>query len=65
MKLDPCLILTHFLFKSANYYTEASAIVPRSEAHGVDFIGTQDYIVRSDIGAYMRTTNLNEGKGIK
>ena len=44
-------------------------IVPKSakEARGIDFCGTKDnyYIIRSDLGVYMRSTNFNEGKDIK
>lgn len=45
-------------------YTE---IVPKSEARGIDFCGTDDYyyIIRSDLGVYMRSTNFHEGKDIK
>jgi len=44
-------------------------IVPKSadEARGIDFCGTDDfyYIIRSDLGVYMRCTNFNEGNDIK
>lgn len=44
-------------------------IVPKgeAEARGVDFCGTKDYyyIIRSDLGVYMRSTNFNEGNDIK
>lgn len=64
------LVIIALSLAIANICTEASAtktgIVPRSEAHGVDFLGTEDYayIVRSDLNSYMRTKNLNEGKDI-
>ena len=39
-------------------------IVPKNadEARGIDFCGTDDYyyIIRSDLGVYMRCTNFNE-----
>ena len=44
-------------------------IVPKNadEARGIDFCGTDDYyyIIRSDLGVYMRCTNFNKGKDIK
>lgn len=42
------------------------AIVPKSKAPGVDFCGVDEYyyIVRSDLGCYMRSTNFNEGKDL-
>lgn len=44
-------------------------IVPKgaAEARGVDFCATKDYyyIIRSDLGVYMRSTNFNEGNDIK
>ncbi|XP_054849572.1 uncharacterized protein LOC129339006 [Eublepharis macularius] len=41
-------------------------IVPKSKAPGVDFCGVDEYyyIVRSDLGCYMRSTNFNEGKDL-
>ncbi|XP_038226384.1 uncharacterized protein LOC119842395 isoform X2 [Dermochelys coriacea] len=41
-------------------------IVPKSKAPGVDFCGVNEYyyIVRSDLGCYMRSTNFNEGKDL-
>ena len=44
-------------------------IVPKSakEARGIDFCGTKhySYIIRSDLGVYMRSTNFNEGNDIQ
>ena len=44
-------------------------IVPKSapEARGIDFCADKDYhyIIRSDLGVYMRCTNFHEGKDIK
>lgn len=44
-------------------------IVPKSaeDARGIDFCGSGDYyyIIRSDLGAYMRSKNFNEGEDIK
>lgn len=44
-------------------------IVPKNadEARGIDFCATDDYyyIIRSDLGVYMRSTNFNEGNDIK
>ena len=44
-------------------------IVPKiaQEARGIDFCGTyyHYYIIRSDLGVYMRSTNFNEGKDIQ
>lgn len=43
-------------------------IVPKNapEARGIDFCGTKDsyYIIRSDLGAYMRCSNFNTGSDI-
>ncbi|XP_066487359.1 uncharacterized protein [Tiliqua scincoides] len=38
-------------------------IVPKKKAPGVDFCGVDEYyyIVRSDLGCYMRSTNFNRG----
>ena len=50
-------------------HPDYSEIVPKSamEARGIDFCGTYYYyyIIRSDLGVYMRSTNFNEGKEIK
>lgn len=44
-------------------------IVPKSaqEARGIDFCGSycHYYIIRSDLGVFMRSTNFSEGKDIK
>ena len=44
-------------------------IVPKSakEARGIDFCATEDhyYIIRSDLGVYMRSENFNEGNDIE
>ena len=44
-------------------------IVPKSanDARGIDFCGTDDnyYIIRSDLGVYMRCRNFNKGEDIK
>lgn len=44
-------------------------IVPKSaeEARGIDFCGTKHdyYIIRSDLGVYMRSANFHEGNDIK
>ena len=44
-------------------------IVPKSakEARGIDFCGTKHhyYIIRSDLGVYMKSTNFHEGNHIK
>lgn len=42
-------------------------IVPKKNAPGVDFCGVDEYyyIVRSDLGCYMRSTNFNEGKDLE
>ncbi|XP_075773436.1 uncharacterized protein LOC106732124 [Pelodiscus sinensis] len=42
------------------------AVVPKSHAPGVDFCGVNAYyyIVRSDLGCYMRSTNFKEGKDL-
>lgn len=44
-----------------------TAIVPHSKAKGIDFCGTEDYyyIVRSDVGVYMKSSNFNEGSDIE
>uniref|UniRef100_A0A803K4X0 Uncharacterized LOC116407773 n=1 Tax=Xenopus tropicalis TaxID=8364 RepID=A0A803K4X0_XENTR len=41
-------------------------IVPKNEAHGVDFCGVDKYyyIVRSDLNCYMRSTNFNKGEDL-
>ncbi|CAH2318163.1 Hypothetical predicted protein [Pelobates cultripes] len=41
-------------------------IVPKKDAPGVDFCGVDDYvyIVRSDLGCYLRSTNFNKGEDI-
>ena len=45
-------------------FPDALGILPKSQAPGVDFCGVDDnyYIVRSDIGVYMKATNFAEGK---
>nr|XP_028571955.1 uncharacterized protein LOC114589657 [Podarcis muralis] len=50
--------------------TESSTmpeIVPKNKAPGVDFCGVDEYyyIVRSDLGCYMRSTNFHEGKDLE
>nr|XP_028559464.1 uncharacterized protein LOC114582539 isoform X1 [Podarcis muralis]XP_028559465.1 uncharacterized protein LOC114582539 isoform X1 [Podarcis muralis]XP_028559466.1 uncharacterized protein LOC114582539 isoform X1 [Podarcis muralis] len=42
-------------------------IVPKNKAPGVDFCGVHEYyyIVRSDLGCYMRSTNFHEGKDLE
>ncbi|CAB4004378.1 Hypothetical predicted protein [Paramuricea clavata] len=42
-------------------------IVPHSKAHGIDFLGTNDYyyIVRSDIGVYLKSSNFHGGSDIE
>ncbi|KAM8934004.1 uncharacterized protein RCH25_004374 [Pelodytes ibericus] len=41
-------------------------IVPKKDAPGVDFCGVDKYyyIVRSDLGCYMRATNFNKGEDL-
>ncbi|CAH2305360.1 Hypothetical predicted protein [Pelobates cultripes] len=41
-------------------------IVPKKHAPGVDFCGVDQYyyIVRSDLGCYMRASNFNKGEGL-
>ncbi|KAM4024252.1 uncharacterized protein ACNLHF_025182 isoform 1-T2 [Anomaloglossus baeobatrachus] len=41
-------------------------IVPKNLAKGVDFCGVAEYyyIVRSDLGCYMRSTNFNKGEDL-
>uniref|UniRef100_A0A8C5MLQ7 Uncharacterized protein n=1 Tax=Leptobrachium leishanense TaxID=445787 RepID=A0A8C5MLQ7_9ANUR len=43
-----------------------AAIVPKKDAPGVDLCGTDQYyyIVRSDVGCYMRSTNFNKGEDL-
>ncbi|XP_077773086.1 uncharacterized protein LOC144325065 [Podarcis muralis] len=50
--------------------TESSTmpeIVPKNKAPGVDFCGVDEYyyIVRSDLGCYMRSTNFHRGKDLE
>ncbi|XP_061445136.1 uncharacterized protein LOC133366258 [Rhineura floridana] len=50
--------------------TESSTmaqIVPKNKAPGIDFCGVDKYyyIVRSDLGCYMRSTNFNEGSDLE
>ncbi|KAJ6651865.1 hypothetical protein lerEdw1_015970 [Lerista edwardsae] len=44
-----------------------SEIVPKQNIPGVDFCGVDKnyYIVRSDLGCYMSSTNFNEGKDLE
>ena len=50
-------------------HSDYPEIVPKSapEARGIDFCATKDYyyIIRSDLGVYMRSKNFNEGSDIK
>ena len=50
-------------------HSDYPEIVPKSapEARGIDFCATKHdyYIIRSDLGVYMRSTNFNEGSDIK
>ncbi|ROI52166.1 hypothetical protein DPX16_3436 [Anabarilius grahami] len=43
-----------------------NGIIPKSKTKGIDFCGGNDecYIIRSDLGCYMKTSNLNEGSDI-
>ncbi|KAK9970043.1 hypothetical protein ABG768_028182 [Culter alburnus] len=43
-----------------------SGIVPKSKAKGTDICGAGEniYIIRSDLGCYMKTSNLNSGSDI-
>ncbi|MGH0170751.1 UNVERIFIED_CONTAM: hypothetical protein FKN15_071502 [Acipenser sinensis] len=43
-----------------------SKIVPKNKAPGVDFCGVKQYyyIVRSDLGCYMRSSNFHEGRDL-
>uniref|UniRef100_A0A803JYB0 Uncharacterized protein n=2 Tax=Xenopus tropicalis TaxID=8364 RepID=A0A803JYB0_XENTR len=43
-----------------------TGIVPKNEAHGVDFCGVDKYyyIVRSDLNCFMRSTNFNKGEDL-
>ncbi|XP_053216183.1 uncharacterized protein LOC128398944 [Podarcis raffonei] len=45
---------------------EVHGILPKSKTKGVDFCGVDKYyyIVRSDLGCYLRSTNFNEGKDL-
>ncbi|KAJ6651868.1 hypothetical protein lerEdw1_015973 [Lerista edwardsae] len=42
-------------------------ILPKKKAPGVDFFGVDEYyyIIRSDLGCYMRSTNFHEGKDLE
>lgn len=44
-----------------------SQIVPKSKAPGADFCGVDEYyyIIRSDLGGYMRSTNFNLGHDLE
>ncbi|XP_077170231.1 uncharacterized protein LOC143825797 [Paroedura picta] len=44
-----------------------ASLVPKSKAPGVDFCGVDKYyyIVRSDLGCYMRSTNFNDGNDLE
>jgi len=50
----------------SSYYTK---IVPHTDeaARGIDFCGVDKYyyIIRSDVGAYMRSTNFNTGENLE
>lgn len=43
-----------------------SGIVPKNKIKGVDFCGgqTHSYIIRSDLGCYMQSSNLNKGSDL-